>query len=451
MPPSTANATGPVDWPTYGFTVDRAGFNPSEQTLAPAKVRSLRQHWSVSLGGGVIDTQPVLAAGVQLGAARTADVVYAGTEAGRVVALDAATGNVIWRRKLGAVRVSSCTDLPEFGITDTAVLDRARGSLYVVGGKGTAYDLDLATGRTKRRWSITTNPTREHVWGGLTLESGVLYVTVAGICDFPTYHGRVVAIATGSGKRVATWYVTGRHGAGGGIWGWGGVSADPLSDAIFAATGNSGTSLGSENARYAERVVSLTRDLHVRASDYPGLPRDDADFGATPLLYRAPGCPSQLAVVNKYGSLYIYDRYGIHKGPVQRVKLGGSVYASGALVGVPAYWPAARTLYVANPEPRGRYQPGVVAFRVTNRCRVGLRWQASGHRGVTSSPTVADGVVYYGDGGGGRVVAFDARTGHRLWTSGRTLHGHPAFNAPSVVNGKVYAGGWDGRVHAYGQ
>ena len=133
------------------------------------------------------------------------------------------------------------------------------------------------------------------------------------------------------------------------------------------------------------------------------------------------------------------------------MKLGGSVYAYGAMVGVPAYWPAQRRLYVMNPEPHGRYQTGLIAFRVTHACHLGLRWQASGPSGVSSSPTVADGVVYYGDGGGGKLVAFDAKTGHRLWNSGRTLRGHPAFTAPAVVNGAVFAGAWDGRLHAYGK
>ena len=47
------------------------------------------------------------------------------------------------------------------------------------------------------------------------------------------------------------------------------------------------------------------------------------------------------------------------------------------------------------------------------------------------------------------VLAFNAKTGHRLWTSGHALHGRPIFNAPSVVGGAVYAGAWDGRLHAF--
>jgi outer membrane protein assembly factor BamB len=336
-------------------------------------------------------------------------------------------------------------------VTDTAVLDRSQNRVYVVGGNGLAYGLDLRTGRTKRHWTIASRPDRDHVWGALTLVRGILYVTTAGICDLAPYHGRVVALDTVSGKRVATWYVTGRSGPdGGGIWGWGGVSADASSNAIFAATGNAVKHSPSEHYGFAEHIVRLGLKLLPKASHYPGLPRDDADFGATPLLYKAPGCPAQLAALNKYGGLYVYDRNDLGRGPVQHVHLGGSVYADNALVGVPAYMPSKRTLYVSNPEARGRYVPGVVAFRVSSGCRLSLRWQYAGHGGLGSSPTVADGVVYYGDGGGNQLVALDAGNGHRLWTSGQTLHGRAIFNAPSVVGGRVFAGAWDSRLHAYG-
>jgi outer membrane protein assembly factor BamB len=60
---------------------------------------------------------------------------------------------------------------------------------------------------------------------------------------------------------------------------------------------------------------------------------------------------------------------------------------------------------------------------------------------------VANGVVYYGTGAGNDVVALNARTGRRL--RGLSVHG-AIFNAPSVVNGAVYAGSWHGRLYSFG-
>jgi outer membrane protein assembly factor BamB len=103
-------------------------------------------------------------------------------------------------------------------------------------------------------------------------------------------------------------------------------------------------------------------------------------------------------------------------------------------------------IYVSNPLHHGRYLPGIVAFRVTGRCRLARAWNARGPKKLTSSPTVANGVVYYGTGRGRKVVALDARTGKHL----KALNVHGAiYNAPTVLGGVVYAGSWHGRLYAF--
>jgi outer membrane protein assembly factor BamB len=422
---------GAGDWPTYGFSVSRAGFNPAEKVLRAGRLRSLHRAWSARRGGR-IDAQPVVASGR----------VYAGTEGGRFVALNASNGHVVWSRKLGAVR-SSCPDLPRYGVTGTPVIN---GDRVYVGTNGKVFELDAASGKTKRVWTITDDPRHEHNWSALTLSNGVLYAGLAGICDATPYRGRLVAIDTVGGAPAGTWYVTGTppdSPLGGGIWSFGGLSVDAGGD-LFAATGNSVAV--TQHVGYAEHVVRLAPDLRVVSSDYPGLDGADADFGATPLLFEAPGCPPQLAVGNKGGSFFLYDRDRIGAGPLQRVRLGGSDGGASALLGVAAYWPARRMVFVSNPLPRGGFPAGMVAFRVTSKCRLARAWVRRGPRGLTSSPTVAGGVVWYGTGFGGELRALSARTGHRL----RTLDlRRPIFAAPAVVDGTVYAGGWGGKLYAF--
>jgi eukaryotic-like serine/threonine-protein kinase len=62
----------------------------------------------------------------------------------------------------------------------------------------------------------------------------------------------------------------------------------------------------------------------------------------------------------------------------------------------------------------------------------------------TSSPAVANGIVYFGSGDGG-VYAVDARSGLLQWkfTTGDVVHASPA-----VANGTVYVGSWDGNLYA---
>ena len=71
------------------------------------------------------------------------------------------------------------------------------------------------------------------------------------------------------------------------------------------------------HAAYGENVVRLTHDLSVVSANYPGLPTGDADFGATPVLFQRPGCPPQLAIGNKYGSFFLYNRDQISSGPAR--------------------------------------------------------------------------------------------------------------------------------------
>ena len=213
---------------------------------------------------------------------------------------------------------------------------------------------------------------------------------------------------------------------------------------IYVATGDTNGPNG--HLGNAEHIVRLSPHLHVRGSNYPGLTGRDADFGSTPMLYRAPGCPPQLAVGNKFGSFFVYDRGRIGHGPVQRVRLGGSISGEHALLGTAAYWPQARLMFVSNPRRHGKYRAGIVAFRVNSHCRLSRVWNARGPGALMSSPTVAGGVVYYGTGAANHVVALNARTGRHL--SRLNVHG-ALFNAPSVVNGAVYAGSWHGRLYAF--
>jgi outer membrane protein assembly factor BamB len=67
---------------------------------------------------------------------------------------------------------------------------------------------------------------------------------------------------------------------------------------------------------------------------------------------------------------------------------------------------------------------------------------------VFSSPTVANGVVYVGSGNG-PIVAFDAGSGKKLFSS---KIGEQVNASPTVAGGRVYVGTYDsaGNVVAVG-
>ena len=442
--PATAQAT---DWGTFGFDAARTGENPREGVLGPGNAPSLREVWSAPLGG-VIDAQPLVASGVKLRGGRRSDLVIAGSERGALAALDAATGRPVWRRQLGARR-ARCTDLPNgtYGVTSTPNLDRRRNRVYAADGQGRLHALDLSTGAERPGWPVTVTraPAREHIWGGVARRGDRLYAATSSHCDEAFYRGRLVAIDARRGRVDATWFTLPRRLRGGGIWGWGGAVVDVRDGDVYVATANA--VVVREDTPFAEHVVRLTSALRRRAANHPPLPNTgDADFGAAPLLYRAPGCPPQLAVLHKSGALLVYDRDRIASGPRQTLQVGDG--ARLAAYGTYAYASSARLLFVAN-NTTGDFTHGLLAFRVNAGCTLEPAWQqpVGPNPAVLSPPVTANGVVYLGTGFGRELWAFDAASGRPLWTSG-TLAG-AVYGGPTVAGGRLYAGAWDGRIHAF--
>jgi outer membrane protein assembly factor BamB len=110
-------------------------------------------------------------------------------------------------------------------------------------------------------------------------------------------------------------------------------------------------------------------------------------------------------------------------------------------------------MFIGNSSDSAPFVEGIVALKVQPDCSLALAWQNSvsdpGPWASVSPPTVANGVVYYGNGVGNKEFAFDAATGTKLWDSGATIGG-PIYAAPTVVNGMVFVGSWDHVLHAYG-
>ena len=158
-PAAAARPRAGVDWATYGFDLTRTGWNPTETVLTPSTVPNLKLHWSFDLGAVTI-MQPVLASGVLVNGNPT-DVVYIGAEHGDLYALDAADGSLVWQDNLGS-QDTGCFDMPDgiFGVSGSPFIDRGGNRLFVVGGDGQLYALDLSTGATLAGWPVQSRPSR---------------------------------------------------------------------------------------------------------------------------------------------------------------------------------------------------------------------------------------------------------------------------------------------------
>ena len=199
-----------------------------------------------------------------------------------------------------------------------------------------------------------------------------------------------------------------------GVWGWGGASIDPSNGDAYVATGN--VFANPENSFYGDAIVRLTGSLGFVASHSPGFGFGDDDFGSTPVLFQKPGCPPQLLAEQKSGTLYLYDRDSIAGGFRQRVRI-----TTGTSSACPATLPRLRWCTWSILCSYGFFGEGLLAFRLDANCTLQLAWQTASAVGIGSTPTVANGVVYYADGFGPKVHAVNATTGQALWSSGAEL------------------------------
>jgi outer membrane protein assembly factor BamB len=432
------------DWLAYGRDAQLTNEAP-QQSITARTAASLHALWRADLGGAII-ASPLTFAGV----------VYAATESGSVVALSAASGSTIWSDTFGSVNTASCGS---WGFSSTGAIDPARGVLYVANADGWLRAIDLATGAVVWHMSITNRPTAEYVWGGLRLVGTQLYVPVASYCDAPGADGRfadgrVVAVDVQAHRLDATYDTVPGADNLGGVWGWGGVSVEPDGNGLWTATGNShvlDASCGCfvDDVGDGNSVVKLSLGLRVLFTDRPdGIPTTlDDDFGAAPVLFDVRGCGSYAAANNKDGNLYIWDREDVGAGPAFRLGIGTASLSP--FLGEPSWSRDRQTLYdastnvVSDGESLG---DGVTALTFNASCHLRASWQTAVGDGTQPPPIVLGDVLFAAGGSGGWSV-INAATGDVLWhadTASLTLA------PPIAADGRIFAGGYDGVLTAFG-
>lgn len=90
-------------------------------------------------------------------------------------------------------------------------------------------------------------------------------------------------------------------------------------------------------------MLSLSTTLALNGSFEPPHPTCgcDADFGATPVIYQPPGCPTLAAAVNKDGYIHLLKADDLSTRNSEPL-----AHAAGGILGVPAYWPSGNMLFV---------------------------------------------------------------------------------------------------------
>ncbi|MCW3004482.1 MAG: PQQ-like protein [Conexibacter sp.] len=453
-PPPAADAG---DWLQVDHDAERTGFAPGETKIGPNEAKTLGQDWATALDGK-ITAQPLYVGGVVSGG-KTRNLVISATSGASVYALDADTGAILWRRNFGTPP-ANCAIPGGYGIVAPPAIDKARSRIYTVTEDGVLRTLTLGDGTDAAAGvPIITDPVTNRVWGGPTLTRTTLYVSTASDgCDSPPWRGRILKVdVSGASPSLAKqWDVVPGIAApsgGGGIWGYGGVAADTATGNVYAATGADSVEAYTQ---YADRLVALSSNLDVLGSIEPFHPTSypcggapcDVDFGATPVVFKPTGCSTMVASGNKNGILYVSKTTTLAASgaPEQTIQLNpaNDWLGSGGIGGVPAWWPEGQMLFVSDVgDGWNGVAGGVVGLKVNANCTLSVAWSKTlgGGSNPDSTPTVANGVVYVGEGNTGRLVAYDATSGEQLYVS---AGGGAGYAAPIVANGTVYQGTWNG-------
>ena len=497
-------------WLTYSHDAQRSGWATDEHAFSTSNVGAMGLVWKTILPNEPVAlaglTAPLVVRGV-LTSKGVRDLLIVAGSSDRVFALDASTGELVWRfdnqslaaESMGFVieekRPGPSSWLCPYSLNATPVIDAAHGRLFVVTSDGRLHTLALSDGHATIPVMQFVRPFSK-MWS-LNYSGKSVYPTLSQNCnDAPS---GVVAVDPDAPGRPVTMFFSTSGVFGGGIWGRGGVSVD-FDGFVYAQTGD-GPSDPSANM-FGDTVLKLTADTlqlggYFTPPNHEYLRKHDLDLGAsTPVIFRWRD-RVLAAGGGKDGRLYLVDSAAMSRSNHQDAYLSPlytnreQTFEKNGIWGVLTVWQDPQgPLWVYAPVwgeltdaakfpiTHGEVKSGtVMAFNVEadpdGKPMLTPAWM-SGEISVPDPIAVAGGVAFVvGTGenpaqvqngdvnqllsgrerlntGHAVLYALDARSGRELWSSGSTIAGWTHFSGLAIGSGKVFASTHDGAVYAFG-
>jgi polyvinyl alcohol dehydrogenase (cytochrome) len=270
---ATPVAPGSTDWPMYGY--DLSGDKASAASgLSAVNVDSLTPLWEVQVDGPVSAT-PVI----------VDHVAYVGAYDGTLSAIDLQSGELRWTYATGAMVTEPNLKIP-LGISGSAVVS---DHLILVGdAAAVVHALERATGNVRWTRKIDDQP-QASIWSSPVVSGDKVFIGVASIAKEVGFRGSVVALDVTTGDlRWKTYMVPeGADGAG--------VFAVPAIDerrgVLYVGTQNAYSPNPAPYGNPVSVVALDTRngDIKWAFNAPPGgghtAPTDDVGFSASPNLF----------------------------------------------------------------------------------------------------------------------------------------------------------------------
>jgi polyvinyl alcohol dehydrogenase (cytochrome) len=414
------------DWPTYQHDPQRSGAS-GDSILSPTNANNLVKLWTFHTG------RPIAASASVVG-----NTVYVGSWDGFEYALDARTGTLKWKTDLG-ISKGTTGDCGPMGVSAAAAV--VGKTLYVGGGKPFWYALSATTGRVL--WRVKTGDElsngRYYSWASPLIDQGNAYIGIASHCDEPLVPGALWEVSLRTHRVIHRLAIVPRGELGGAVWT--SPAVDPATGTITISTGNEGQEPATSQP-YARAILALSPSLRVRGvwqlPDAQVL-SEDSDWSGTPTLFTTSKGKRLLAVVNKNGYVYAFDRARVGQGPVWRSQIAGpDLNVSSTAFGN-------GLLYAAG--SKGSWQGTAYngSVRALNPVTGAVVWFVAVTQSIWPALTYANGLVF--DGAGRRIQVRDASNGRlrfQFQTGGRI------YAPASVSGGRIFAGSSDGNLYAFG-
>ncbi len=350
---ATATFLVETNWPTYGFNMHHARYNPFENILTPRNVTGLKLNWSTNIantGGTTLELSSTPAV--------VNKYVYVGSQDGNLYALKFNSGALLWKFPTGGPILSS------------PALDSS--NVYVGSSDGNLYAINATTGQ--QVWSFTTGGPID---SSPVISNGVVYV---GSRDHKVY-----AVNTATGLQV--WAFT----TGGAVDSSPAVStsavyigsADGDLYAIKISTGLQSWSFATGGAIDSSPTVSNSGLLYVGSTDdklYAIKTKGSVVWSATTggPIYSSPAVEVNTVYIGSSdGSLYAFNAT-TGGAPLWTTPTGAAIEYSSPAV-------ANQVVYIASTDDK---------LYAINHTTGKVDWSASTGNIIESSPTVTNGYVY---------------------------------------------------------
>jgi polyvinyl alcohol dehydrogenase (cytochrome) len=482
---SSLDLARPPQLDGWGMTAENTRFVAADIAGIPAaSVGRLQLDWAFAFPGATrARSQPTVAGGS----------IFVGSQDGTVYALDFATGCVRWTFAADSeVRSSPIVEPWRAGDAN------ARPKVYVGDFKGNAYALDAASGALVWKHLVDDHP-NVTITGSPRLHAGRLYVPMSSsewaAAANPTYEcctfrGGVAALDAATGREIWKGYtivepaqlIDGANAAGArrfhpaGAPVWNSPTIDAGRNRLYVGTGEAYTSpaAGTSDAviafdlstgRQLWHYQSLAGDAWNMAcfiGGGPNCPQEngpDLDIGASPVLLSLPDGRDVVVAGQKSADVFALDPDTgrlLWKTRTGRGGYAGGVHWGLAAAGTTVFAPSADTLFLPTDVNRGIAKPGLFALdAATGRqlwytaapdlCPAELKPACD--PGLSAAVTAMPGVVFAG-GFDGRLRAYGSSDGRVLWeydtnrefvaSSGAKAHGGSIESAgPVVVDGAL--------------